>query len=63
MAPPKTQLPNKRWLSRAMVIEYLGSWRELQRLEREGKLKREFPGGIKHARYVRANVLACVEEQ
>lgn len=46
-----------------MVIEFVGSWRELARLEREGKLKREYPGGILHARYVRAEVLAAVEEK
>lgn len=63
MPPTRTQLPNKRWLTRAMVIEFCGSWRELERLEREGKLKREYPGGIKHARYVRAQVLAAVNDE
>lgn len=63
MPPTRTQLPNKRWLTRAMVIEFVGSWRELKKLEGEGKLKREYPGGIKHARYVRAQVLAAVEEK
>jgi hypothetical protein len=45
-----------------MVLEYLqGSWRELARLEREGLLKPEHPGGCKHKRYVRAQVIAAVE--
>jgi hypothetical protein len=63
MPPTRPQLPNKRWLTRAMVIEFCGSWRELVRLEHEGKLTRVYPGGIKHARYVRAEVLAAVEEK
>jgi hypothetical protein len=45
-----------------MVLEFLGSRRELERLEREGLLKREYPGGIKQARYVRTQVLAAVGE-
>jgi hypothetical protein len=57
-----TQLPNRRWLTRAMVIEYVGTRRELERLERAGRLVPEFPGGIKHKRYVRSQVLACIKE-
>lgn len=62
MSTPRNQLPNRRWLTRAMVLEFLGSRRELERLEREGLLKREYPGGIKQARYVRTQVLAAVGE-
>lgn len=46
-----------------MVIDYVGSWRELARLEKEKVIKRTYPGGIKHARYVRAEVIAAVESQ
>lgn len=61
-ARPRTQLPSRRWLTRAMVLEYLGSRRELERLENAGLLKREYPGGIKQARYIRSQVLAAVGE-
>jgi len=46
-----------------MVISFVGSWRELQRLEDAGKLVPEYPAGIKHKRYVRAQVLAAVERK
>jgi hypothetical protein len=54
-------LPNRRWLTRAMVLEYLGSRRELERLEKEGRLVPEYPAGIKRKRYVRVQVLLAVE--
>jgi len=63
MPDAATQLPNRRWLTRAMVLEYIGSWRELARLEKAGKLVPEYPGGIKQKRYVRAQVIAAVEDK
>jgi hypothetical protein len=47
-----------------MVIEFLdGGRRELEQLERAGILSRQYPGGIKHARYVRAAVLEAVDRK
>lgn len=63
MNPPQKTLPARRWLSRAVVIEFLGSRTELERLEAEKRLVREYPAGLKHARYVRAQVLAAVESR
>lgn len=54
------ELPNRRWLTRKMVILYLGSWRELRRLEESKMLVPQYPGGIKHKRYVRSEVIAAV---
>lgn len=60
--PTKSQLPNRRWLTRAMVIEYLGGSRhELERLERERLVVPEFPGGCKRKHYVRSQVIAAVQ--
>ena len=51
-------LPAKRWLSRAVVLEFIGgTWRDLRALEAEGKLVPEHPGGITHKRYRREQVL------
>lgn len=53
------RLPAKRWLSRAVVLEFIcGSWRDLKRLEAEGRLTPEHPGGIVHKRYRREQVAA-----
>jgi hypothetical protein len=61
MMKQENRLPTKRWLKRAEVIEYLGSRRELERMERERKIVAEYPAGLKHKRFVRAQVLAAVE--
>lgn len=53
----------KRWLKRAEVIEFLGSRRALELLEKECVLRPVYPAGLKHKRYVRAEVLAAVEER
>ena len=58
----ENRLPQKRWLRRGEVIEYLrGGRRELDRLVRTRVLVPEHPAGLKQARYVRAQVLAAIE--
>lgn len=57
------ELPNRRWLTRKMVISYVGSWRELRRLEDAGNLVPQYPGGIKHKRYVRSEVIAALSSK
>lgn len=54
------RLPEKRWLSRGVVLEFIGgTWRDLKVLESAGKLVPEYPGGLKYKRYRREQVLAC----
>jgi hypothetical protein len=54
------RLPARRWLSRGVVLEFIqGTWRDLRKLEAEGKLTPEYPGGITHKRYRRDQVLTC----
>lgn len=54
------RLPNRRWLSRGVVLEFIGgTWRDLKALEQAGKLVPEHPGGIRHKRYLRDQVLVC----
>jgi len=44
-------LPLKVNLPRKVVALAVGGRRTLERLEREGRLVRTFPGGLRHARY------------
>lgn len=57
----RNELPARRWVTRAVVIEFLGSRRELERLEAEGLLHREYPGGRKRAMYRTAEAREAVE--
>lgn len=51
------RLPARRWLSRAVVLEFTqGTWRDLRKLEADGRLTPEHPGGIVHKRYRREQV-------
>lgn len=58
----RNELPARRWVSRAVVIEFLGSRRELERLEAEQLISREYPGGRKYAMYRTAQVRAAVDQ-
>lgn len=52
------RLPARRWLSRGVVLEFIrGTWRDLRKLEADGRLTPEHPGGIAHKRYRRDEVL------
>lgn len=42
------------------MVEFVGGRRELARLEAEKLLVREYPAGLKRARYLRTQVLAVV---
>lgn len=58
----RNELPARRWVSRAVVIEFLGgSRRELERLEAEKLITREYPAGRTYAMYRTAQVKAAVE--
>jgi hypothetical protein len=51
-----TALPQKIYLTRAEVREAVGGRRQLEHLERESRLTRTYPAGLKRARYLRAQV-------
>jgi len=53
-------LPVRRYLARADVIFAVGGRKQLALLEASGALRRVYPGGIKRARYIRAEVMEAV---
>jgi hypothetical protein len=55
-------LPPKVFLPRSAVIAALGDWRTLARMEREGRLTRHYPAGMKRARYKRAEVIRLLDD-
>jgi hypothetical protein len=55
-------LPTKAYLPRKVVAQAVGGRRLLERLEREGKLTRCYPCGLRHARYRYAEVKRLLDE-
>lgn len=53
-----TQLPEKVYLNRAIVLQAVGGRRQLEKLEGAGEIKRVPLHGYKRAHYLRSEVLA-----
>ncbi len=55
-------LPTKAYLPRKVVTQAVGGRRILERLEREGRLVRHYPCGLRHARYKYAEVKRLLDD-
>lgn len=56
-----TDIPLQKYLRRAVVLAAVGGKRALARHEAEGELKRYYPAGLRHARYLRKELLALLD--
>lgn len=56
------ELPFKKYLPRKIVLVAVGGRRELERHEATKALVRQYPAGLKHARYLRVQVVRLLDD-
>jgi hypothetical protein len=57
-----TALPAKIYLTRQDVISAVGSRRQLETLEADGRIRRYYPAAYKRARYMRAEIKRVLDD-